>query len=82
MPGYDGTGPEGRGPLGRRLGPCAEGNERGFFFRRGRQGGGRGFRWFPTRFIDEKSELEAEKTFLENRLDAVNRIINQSKEKD
>lgn len=37
MPGFDGTGPEGRGPLtGRGLGPCGSG--RGF-----RRGHGRGF---------------------------------------
>ena len=43
MPGYDGTGPEGRGPMtGRGMGPCGRGFGRGF----GR-GRGRGFgRWF------------------------------------
>lgn len=81
MPGFDRTGPEGRGPSGRRLGPCAEGDERGFFFfGRGRRGGGRGNRWFPTRYVDTKPDLEAEKTFLENRLDTVNRMIDQNKE--
>jgi hypothetical protein len=45
MPGRDGTGPLGRGPLtGRGLGPCG----RGLAFRRGF---GRGFGW--RRFFDE-----------------------------
>ena len=81
MPGFDATGPEGRGPVGRRLGPCSEGDERGLFFtRRGRRGGGRGFRWFSRQMITGKPELEAEKSFLENRLNAINQMINQSKD--
>jgi hypothetical protein len=84
MPGYDGTGPESNGPTGRRLGPCADGEfetRRGFFaFGRGRRGGGRGNRWFPTRFINQKPDLDAEKSWLENRLEAINQLINQSKE--
>jgi len=83
MPGFDGTGPEGRGPFGRRLGPCAEGDERGlFFFRRGRRGGGRGYRWFNARNIDVNPDLEAEKRFLERRLDAINQMIGKSKEEE
>jgi hypothetical protein len=81
MPGFDQTGPEGRGPTGRRLGPCSEEEDRRlFFFRRGRRGGGRGFRWFSQQSYNVKDELEAEKTYLENRLNAVNKLINQPKE--
>lgn len=81
MPGFDATGPEGRGPYGRGLGPCAEKEERGLFFiRRGRRGGNRGFRWVSRQIYNVKDELEAEKTLLENRLDAINKMINQSKE--
>lgn len=83
MPGYDGTGPDGRGRIGRGLGPCAEGEAalgRGFsFFRRGRRGGGRGYRWFSTRFFEGKTNLEAEKTWLENRLKTIHQQINQDK---
>jgi hypothetical protein len=84
MPGYDGTGPESKGPVGRRLGPCADGefgSRRGFFpYGRGRRGGGRGYRWFTTRFANEKPNLEAEKSWLESRLEAINTLMNQSKE--
>lgn len=84
MPGYDSTGPEGRGPFGRRLGPCAEGEvntDRGFFFlRRGWRGNGRGYRWFQSRSFDSKSHIEAEKSWLEKRLDEVNQQIGKAKE--
>lgn len=80
MPGFDGTGPDGRGPFGRRFGPCAEGDERGpFFFRRGRRGGGRGYRGFFPRQYDTMPDLETEKRFLERRLDAINQMIDQTK---
>ena len=81
MPRFDGTGPEGLGPYGRRLGPCGTGEERGFLFWRGRRGGGRGYRWFPNRFaFDEKTDLEAEKAYLQNRLNVLNRMTNQDTE--
>ena len=80
MPGFDGTGPEGRGPFGRRFGPCAEGDERSFyFFRRGRRGG-RGFRWPNARYFERMPDLEAEKQFLERRLDAINQMIGRKEE--
>jgi hypothetical protein len=53
-----------------------------FFFRRGRRGGGRGYRWFNARYIDVNPDLEAEKRFLERRLDAINQMIGKSKEKE
>lgn len=84
MPRFDGTGPERNGPTGRRLGPCSEGElgmRRGFFpIGRGRGGAGRGYRWFPTQFVNEKPNLEAEKSWLENRLDAINQLIDHTKE--
>ena len=84
MTGFDGIGPESKGPAGRRLGPCSEGEfgtRRGFFpAGRGRRGGGRGYRWIPTRFVNEKPDLEAEKSWLENRLEAINQLIGQGKE--
>jgi len=69
MPGFDGTGPQGFGPMtGRGLGPCGCGMRRGF---------GRGFRRrFPV--VTEKEEkqileyelkdIEAEKREVEKRL--------------
>ena len=83
MPGYDGTGPEGKGFFGRRLGPCAEGEintGHGFFFlRRGWGGRGRGYRMFPTRFSDNKTGLEVEKSRLEKRFNDVNQQIGDVK---
>lgn len=84
MPGYDGTGPEGTGPFGRGLGPCGQGNRSTrwgvFGFRRGWRGGGRGFRWLP-RFsaADEKADLDAEKSWLTQQLDAINNRLNELK---
>jgi len=59
MPGFDGTGPQGQGPLtGRGLGPCGCGMRRGF----GRGfGKGLGFRRQVTLTKDEEKKiLEAE----------------------
>ena len=78
MPGQDGTGPQGQGPMtGRGLGPCGRGLRRGF----GR-GFGRGLGWrcwgtAPVTLSkeDEKKileaelkEIEAEKQEVEKRL--------------
>jgi hypothetical protein len=68
MPGFDGTGPLGRGSLtGRGFGPCG----RGMAFRRG---AGRGFgrrfarsAYGPTR-DEEKEALKAEKAAIDVRL--------------
>ena len=81
MPGYDGTGPEGRGPFGRGLGPCGSGEARGrrgfFGFRRGFRAGGRGSWWpFHQLYNDEKIGLESEKNWLSKQLDAVNERLN------
>ena len=73
MPGMDGTGPLGQGPLtGRGLGPCGAGFRRGFGRGMGR-GLGRGFRRFalagqPQVVLtegDEKKILEEELKELE-----------------
>lgn len=84
MPGYDGTGPESKGPTGRRLGPCADSEfvtRRGFFqFGRGGRGAGRGYRRFQTQFVNVDPDLEAEKSWLENRLEAINQLLNKSRE--
>lgn len=85
MPGYDGTGPEGRGRTGRGLGPCGEGasygSRRFFGFRRGRRGGGRGF-WMPFQSpVDEETALKSEKNWLTQQLDAINARINSLEDK-
>lgn len=50
MPGFDGTGPRGQGPMtGRGLGRCGRG-----------LGFGRGWRWRRYRPADEKEDLKAE----------------------
>lgn len=62
MPGFDGTGPNGRGPMtGRGMGSC--GRSRGF----GRRIFGRFFGNRVTK-EEEKAELEAEKKEIEKRL--------------
>ena len=79
MPGYDGTGPEGRGRNGRGLGPCSNLECRSgtvfFGFRRGRRGGRRSF-WTTKRPTESmKLSLQAEKSWLTQQLDAVNRRL-------
>ncbi len=86
MPGYDGTGPQGAGPNGRGLGPCGQGrsSSRGGFwgFRRGWRGRGRGFGWF-TRFpLTQKEDLESEKRWLTEQLDAVNKRMDDLHQED
>lgn len=81
MPGYDGTGPEGRGPYGRGLGPCGQGTPRGFFgFGRGRRGGGRGFWWSRRRIIDGEEDLKSSKRWLTEQLDLINKRLNEIEE--
>jgi hypothetical protein len=83
MPGFDSTGPEGRGPYGRGLGPCGEGrghHPRGFFgFGRGRGWGGRGLWWVRRPVVDVKTDLEAERTWLEEQLAVINRRLDEIK---
>jgi len=71
MPGQDGSGPRGEGPLsGRGLGPCGRGLARGRGFGRG-LGIGRGFGWRePVELSKEEQKkiLEAEKQEIEKRL--------------
>lgn len=84
MPGYDGTGPEGRGRNGRGLGPCNDMGGRsdtGFFgFRRGRRGGRRGFWWANRTVESEKSAVKSEKSWLSQQLDAINRRLDSLEE--
>ena len=85
MPGYDGTGPEGTGPIGRGLGPCGEGNNypRRTFW--GGRGGGRR-RWFrsfrrPSYFPEnERNSLDAEKRWLTQQLEAIDKRLKDVKE--
>jgi hypothetical protein len=83
MPGYDGKGPDGTGPIGRGLGPCGDGTPRfgrGFFgFRAGRRGGRRGF-WWPQQGVSDKDSLKSEKRWLEQQLNAVNTRLNDQDE--
>lgn len=89
MPGGDGTGPMGRGPLtGRGLGYCAGGYPRYGLGRRagfGARGYGlglgyrRGYRaYYPVEPVDPRTErelLEEERAVLENRLKMVSREL-------
>ena len=78
MPGYDGTGPQGSGPNGRGLGPCSQAgsSRRGFWgFRRGGAGRGWGFRWFSRFPANEKEDLENEKQWLSEQMEAINKRL-------
>jgi hypothetical protein len=81
MPGYDGTGPQGIGPNGRRMGPCGGGagvTRRGFWgFGRRIRGGGRGFWWANRNVGDEKSSLQSEKDYLNQQMEAINKRLNE-----
>lgn len=73
MPGFDKTGPEGKGPMtGRRMGPCC----RGAGFRRGRGFGWRCWDDVPASTLiltkdEQKKILEEEKNQLESELETV-----------
>ncbi|NLY90837.1 MAG: DUF5320 domain-containing protein [Firmicutes bacterium] len=88
MPGRDGTGPLGAGPLtGGGFGWCADarglgygagcgvGFGRGFACRRGFGGFGRGFLAAPLAVKDQKELLEKEKEFLQNRLQKIDQEL-------
>jgi len=84
MPGYDGTGPEGSGPIGRRLGSCGEDTNyprRAFFGGRGgRRRWQRSFRR-PVIFAgNDKIALDAEKNWLTQQLDAIDKRLKDMKE--
>ena len=93
MPGFDGSGPRGDGPMGRGFGPC-RGNRadyragggfgrRGWFgrswFGRGWFGGGRFSSYSPQ---DEIADLEQERSFLEKRLEELKRLHNTKEEQN
>mgnify|MGYP001118069967 CR=1 FL=1 len=84
MPGFDGTGPQGSGPNGRGLGPCGQGRapyRRSFWgFRRGGRGRGFGFRWPGSYPVDEKVDLESEKSWLSQRLNDINQRLSEIQE--
>ena len=78
MPGFDGTGPQGLGPLtGRGLGPCG----RGYAFRRGagRWGGRRFFNWWPWRRITTPLTKEEEIAALEQELQEIQQRLKELK---
>jgi len=72
MPGFDGTGPQGKGAMtGRGMGPCGRGMRRRFGFGFGRKGLGRFFggqAW-------SKTDLENYKKALEEELEDVNKKL-------
>lgn len=75
MPGFDGTGPFGTGPIGRGMGPCGggqmRGRGRGFF--RGNFGWGMG--QFTAPLPETKEVLERNKTWLEKQLAAISQRL-------
>jgi hypothetical protein len=83
MPGRDQTGPSGTGPTGRRVGPCAN-SENDIGGRWQRQG--RGFwprrhqNWpVPVSPAEEKEFLEAEQNWLQKRIDAISKRLEELK---
>ena len=76
MPGYDGRGPLGTGPIGRGFGPCGRGLRQGF---------GRGLAWRAfepeVKFTkeDQRKILEAEKTELETEIKEIARKLKELK---
>ncbi|QQY79854.1 hypothetical protein EDD65_10792 [Keratinibaculum paraultunense] len=85
MPGFDGTGPRGMGPMtGRGMGYCRPRRFYGRGMRYGfRYGRSRGFAYGPGVYAlspeEEKAMLEEEKTYLKARLDEVNKILEDFK---
>lgn len=91
MPGRNGTGPLGMGPLtGRGMGPCG----RGYFSYRPRlglrYGYGRGYGYYgpypyepyPVDESIERAFIEEEKAILEARLKGINEILDESQDED
>lgn len=86
MPRMDGSGPTGRGPTGRRMGPCsgqtpADFDQFGFGLgmgrRRGWGGRGRGgfFQPFPASEAQDNTFLEQRKSWLQSQIDWINKIL-------
>jgi hypothetical protein len=73
MPGGNGTGPLGRGPLtGRGLGPCGRGYGRGLGY----------YDYYEPYPVDENTDrsfLENEKAMLEARLKDINEALDEDK---
>jgi len=80
MPRFDGTGPIGTGPIGRRMGPCGEGyagcyagRGRGRGFLRGNFGWGMAQTDVPQ--SDIKAAMTQRKAWLENQLAVVSQQL-------
>lgn len=84
MPGWDGTGPMGRGSFtGRGFGPCGTANAGYGRGARGcRRGYGRGFMAEPASFPSSKELLVAEKEILERRLNMIKDQLSELPEDD
>jgi hypothetical protein len=87
MPRRDGTGPMGAGKMtGRGLGPCADGTEMEYGGGRGRgrglclglnrrRGFGRGLGFARGYSRDQKEQLQEQKSFLRERLEEIDRQL-------
>ncbi len=84
MPGYDGSGPLGKGPNGRGLGPCGDDirlTKRRFFgFRRGGRGSWWGGRLLRQEIVDNAEDLRAEKNWLKQQLERIDARLDEIKE--
>ncbi len=76
MPGFDGTGPDGRGPMtGRGLGPCGRGLARGSGF-----GFGRGTGWRRLPVTQPTTEVTSNKE-IRNEIDSLKKIVEDLKKR-
>jgi len=82
MPTFDGTGPQGAGPMtGRGMGRCGKGMGRGFGFGFGR-GGRRGLgRFFGGGQAWSKTDLEDYKKALKEEMEDVDKELTDDKQK-
>ncbi|NCO88304.1 hypothetical protein AUK04_04145 [Candidatus Roizmanbacteria bacterium CG2_30_33_16] len=82
MPAFDGTGPQGAGPMtGRGMGRCGKGMGRGFGFGFGR-GGRRGLgRFFGGGQAWSKTDLEDYKKALKEEMEDVDKELTDDKQK-
>lgn len=75
MPGFDGTGPAGVGPMtGRGMGPCGRGMARGY-------GRGRCFARFGVASYNDVDMLKSEEKSLENELKFIREQISEVEKK-